>query len=89
MLFAAGQGTLTAFSCSLVLVSAMSGLYFANAGYGFLQFNSGNCPFSGGGSFTGQRYLATQNGIMQSLGGGANYFPGTIAGATNTGGQYS
>ena len=38
---------------------------------------------------TGGRYLATLNGIINSNLGGANYYPGTIAGTTNSGGQYS
>ena len=38
---------------------------------------------------TGTRYSATQNAVIRSNGGGANYFPGTIAGSTATGGLYS
>lgn len=41
------------------------------------------------GTFTGVRYTATLNGVVQSNGGGANYFPGNSAGTTSTGGQYS
>ncbi len=41
------------------------------------------------GSATGQRYVATLNGIINSSGQGANYFPGSIAGTTSTGGQYA
>jgi Major tropism determinant N-terminal domain len=40
------------------------------------------------GSATGQRYDALMNGIIETSGGGANYFPGNSAGATATGGQY-
>jgi hypothetical protein len=29
------------------------------------------------------------NGIIQTNGAGANYFPGTVAGTTATGGQYA
>ena len=41
------------------------------------------------GTFTGFRYVAILNGVVNSNGGGANYFPGNAAGATSTGGQYS
>lgn len=42
--------------------------------------------FNGGS--TGTRYSATTNGIINTGGGGANYFTGTIAGSTATGGIY-
>ncbi len=44
---------------------------------------------TGAGNVTGQRYLVQGNSIVSTNGGGINYFPGTIAGTTNTGGQYS
>lgn len=40
------------------------------------------------GSATGQRYYIDTNSIIYTGGGGANYFPGNVAGATATGGQY-
>lgn len=40
-----------------------------------------------GGVVTGQKYSATLNGVI-STGAGINYFPGTIAGSTASGGQY-
>lgn len=40
------------------------------------------------GTFTGQRYSVNGNGVLETGGSGVNYFPGTIAGATTTGGQY-
>jgi hypothetical protein len=46
-----------------------------------------NVTYSGGA--TGTRYLAEMNGIIQTFGGGANYFPGDVAGSTATGGQYA
>lgn len=42
-----------------------------------------------GGTITGPRYSATLNGIIQTAGGGASYFPGDSAGSTATGGQYA
>lgn len=41
------------------------------------------------GTFTGSRYSATLNAVVNTYGGGANYFPGNSAGATATGGQYA
>jgi hypothetical protein len=40
------------------------------------------------GRCTGQRYDAHMNGVLWTAGKGANYFPGSVAGATYTGGQY-
>ena len=40
------------------------------------------------GTVTGQKYTVTMNGAV-ATGQGINYFPGTIAGTTSTGGQYS
>lgn len=40
------------------------------------------------GTVTGTRYVATLNGVFSTNGGGANYFPGTVAGTTSYGGQY-
>lgn len=37
---------------------------------------------------TGKRYEADNLSIINSNGGGANYFPGTVAGTTSGGGQY-
>lgn len=41
------------------------------------------------GSATGTRYSASLNGIINTNGGGANHFPGDVAGVTATGGQYA
>ena len=43
--------------------------------------------FTGGA--TGTRYNATLGGVINSAGGGANYFPGNAAGSTASGGQYA
>lgn len=59
----------------------------------FAQANATGIIFafsnSSSGSFTGTRYLAALNGVIQTNGGGANYFPGSVAGSTATGGQYA
>lgn len=43
--------------------------------------------FAGTGA-TGQRYNISANAVVSSGGGGANFFPGSTAGVTATGGQY-
>jgi hypothetical protein len=43
---------------------------------------------TGAASVTGPKYLATGNAVIDSGGGGANYFPGSTAGSVSTGGQY-
>lgn len=40
------------------------------------------------GNVTGQRYNVSSNGVINTNGGGGSFFPGTVAGATATGGQY-
>jgi len=40
------------------------------------------------GAATGTRYTATANGVINTSGGGASFFPGSVAGTTATGGQY-
>jgi hypothetical protein len=43
---------------------------------------------TGGGNVTGPRYLVQSNAVIDANGGGASAFPGTVAGSTQTGGQY-
>jgi hypothetical protein len=40
------------------------------------------------GNVTGAKFGATLNGVIYTSGQGVNWFPGTTAGYTNTGGQY-
>lgn len=40
------------------------------------------------GSFPGPRYSVYANGVINTYGGGANFFPGSSAGSAATGGQY-
>jgi hypothetical protein len=40
------------------------------------------------GAATGKRYAVATNAVLNTNGGGANYFPGDVAGTTATGGQY-
>jgi hypothetical protein len=57
---------------------------FAGASRGGILF--GYATYSG--AATGTRYAADSNGVIDSNGGGANHFPGSVPGTTSTGGQY-
>lgn len=41
------------------------------------------------GAATGPRYYAAGNGVLNTSGAGANYFPGNAAGTVSSGGQYT
>jgi hypothetical protein len=47
----------------------------------------GGCTFTGG-TITGTRYSVASNGVINTAGGGASFFPGSSAGTSTTGGQY-
>lgn len=47
-----------------------------------------NVTFNLTGVVTGQRYIAFSNGVIDTVGGPANFFPGDVAGSTSAGGQY-
>jgi hypothetical protein len=55
---------------------------FATTNTGLLYFSAG-CSFSG--SATGVRYLAENNGVINTQGGGASFLPGNSAGSAPTG----
>lgn len=51
--------------------------------------NPGRLPLvTASGTVTGSRYRSSGNSIIDSNGGGAEFFPGTTAGTALTGGQY-
>ena len=52
--------------------------------------NPGRAPIvTASGTVTGKRYNAALNGIIRVGGGGPDFFPGSEAGVTATGGQYA
>lgn len=63
--------------------------------FGFAYNNGGqiltasNTYTLGGHTVTGTRYVVNLNGVTNTNGGGANYFPGTIAGTTDGFGVYA
>ncbi len=52
---------------------------------GFIE--AGFTTFSGG-TISGIRYVSQRNSVIDTNGGGANYFPGNVAGSTGLGGVY-
>jgi hypothetical protein len=44
--------------------------------------------FTGFGNITGQKYNVSMNAVINSSGGGINYYPGGTAGVASSGGQY-
>lgn len=42
-----------------------------------------------GGTITGNRYFSDNCAVVFTNGGGANFFPGSVAGSTSNGGQYN
>ena len=84
-----GLGTLTA--TAITISAPVTALRFANAhAGGYISISSLSPPsFVNPGNFTGGKYSASLNGVINTWGAGASYFPGTVAGSTSTGGQYS
>jgi hypothetical protein len=58
---------------------------FVMAGAGSISAANNGFP---GTTATGPRYDAHLNGVIFTGNKGANYFPGSVAGSTSTGGQY-
>lgn len=80
------------FICAGITVTISANVTFSSAfviasSIALLQ-NQG-CTFSlGAFAVTGARYIANANGVINTNGGGANYFPGNSAGAVASGGEY-
>jgi len=45
--------------------------------------------YTGFSNATGPKYSANTNGVIQTIGRGVSYLPGTVAGSTSSGGQYA
>ncbi len=90
-LFDANYGgfiTSAAFGPSITINNALSMVYFDVArGAGFT-----NITFSGianPSNVTGQKFICSLNGVIEVLGSGVSYYPGTVAGVSSTGCQYN
>lgn len=60
---------------------------FALAGNEGTVYNAGT-TWNGYANVTGRKFYAYQWGFINTEGAGVNYFPGTVAGSTSTGGRY-
>ena len=57
---------------------------------GLSEITAGGATFNvAGATVTGTRYSVSNNAIINTGGGGANYFPGSIAGGASAGGIYA
>jgi hypothetical protein len=77
---------LTGITCTLVANPSYS-LAFAYAAVTSQQLWMGTA-FSGAAVGAGIKYWVRSNSAIDTNGGGANFFPGTNPGTTDTGGQY-
>lgn len=85
-IYATNTGVIDMSSCPVVVRNTpgySTGFAYAESGV----VAAGGCTFTG--SATGTRYSAILNGVINTSGGGASYFPGSLAGSTATGGQYA
>ena len=96
-MMAALSGGIIQFSADITVVGDIDVYIFAAASLlGIIRrstsvfANPGRAPvITTTGTITGTRYVVNTNGIIESGGGGAELFPGSISGGTYTGGQYN
>ena len=81
------SGLIYSYAAMTVTISGTPniGTYVAVGAGGNVSHRS--CTFSG--SVTGVRYSVVAGGIIDCNAGGVNYFPGSVAGSTATGGVYA
>ena len=72
----------------LTISGTMSGACAYAFNLGVIFRNQSTMPAISG-AVTGGRYQSSVNGVINTYGGGASYFPGTIAGNVSMGGQYA
>ena len=85
-IYASPLGHINIFSTSITLTGTPAfGTAFADADrLGSINANGAIIT----GTATGKRYAAASNAVINAGGAGANFFPGSVAGTTATGGQY-
>lgn len=85
---------LLSFNCGMIFIQSAT-LNILNVPSYSTNFQGNNSAVlfafanSFNGGMAGQRYATTLNGVINTNGGGVNYWPGTSAGSTATGGQYA
>lgn len=86
---ASAFSTIQTFNLSATIVVTLTGTPSWNTGFACNQYSSLiviNTPVTFSGAATGVRYVATSN--INTAGGGANFFPGSVAGVTGSFGTY-
>ncbi|MCO6414826.1 DUF1565 domain-containing protein [Siccirubricoccus sp. KC 17139] len=84
-----GQASVVNLNGAIITLSGSRAFsVFANSYFGLI-LSSLNSFIGTVGSTTGQRYVSAWNGVIATNGSGANHFPGSIAGVSQTGGQYN
>ena len=82
--------TLTAtVTYSGVIANGGSGVNVQSIDGGTLSVVGAGSVSTFSGSLTGYKFQAAANGTINTSGAGVNFFPGSIAGVTGSGGQYS
>lgn len=78
-------------SAVITIAKAVTASFFVQSfNAGLVQCSNPGAPsFVNAGNVTGSKYSATLNGIINTQGQGANYFPGSTPGSTASGGQYA
>lgn len=81
-------GSIDMNSVTVTVTANITVTVWADANVGSIQSIYGMTFSLGAFTVTGTRYSATGNAVLFVNGAGAAYIPGTVAGATATGGQY-
>jgi hypothetical protein len=85
--FAVG-GTLALDGPTITITAAVTMTQFVVSDDGGLV-RAPSCTFNNPSNVTGSKYLAFNNGTIDTVGGGISYFPGSTAGSTSNGGAYA
>jgi hypothetical protein len=85
--YSSNGGSITVVNAAITLTStfAFSNAFAVAESTGFIQA-WGSTTITG--TATGTRYIVASNGVINATAKGITLFPGSIAGATSTGGQY-
>lgn len=81
------KGAIKAYAATVTLSGTLAFTTFANA-ESLAIIQAGAASFTGG-TITGTRYAVALNAVINTIGGGASFFPGNVSGTTATGGQYA
>jgi hypothetical protein len=79
-------GSITLVNAAITLSAGLTFTTFAQSDVGGYIQAWGSTTFTG--TATGQKYIASGTGVINNTSKGVNLFPGSVAGTTQTGGQY-